>query len=184
MGWTGCHRAAGQSDRAFFTGEFDSTRYEMLECATIDRTTFYAAMRTVETGEVWALVTLIRWARGDCNFYYKDMSDSMGPNEVACPARILDLLTPLGECRQADCTGCGICWAREWRTEARQLADRAKAASKVKVGEQVRFAREISFQNGVSWTAARFAGRNMFIGPDGYRYRLPGWRRREFEVAS
>ncbi len=48
-------------------------------------------------GEVFALVCLVRRNPKSTDghaFGYKDMSESMGPWEDGCPAKILDLLTP------------------------------------------------------------------------------------------
>jgi hypothetical protein len=46
---------------------------------------------------VTALVCLVRYHPHNCGGYifgYKDMDESMGPCEAACPPAILDLLTP------------------------------------------------------------------------------------------
>lgn len=106
MGWTSLHREPGMTDRAFFEQEFPTalTRDgEIVDCATVHGV-FYAAVRRKkgtdagEEGTVWALVVLTQRASGHFNYSYKEISESSGPGEARCPARILDLLTPLPEC--------------------------------------------------------------------------------------
>lgn len=65
---------------------------------------FYAAMESVKAGErsVWALVCLTDTHNGEPG--YKDMDETMGPNESKCPASILALLTPT----ESE-------WAKGWR---------------------------------------------------------------------
>ena len=54
--------------------------------------TYYAAMRFTRTGEVFGLV--LKTSVDKWEFYYKDMSEDMGPCECDCPAGILRLLSP------------------------------------------------------------------------------------------
>lgn len=140
MGWTTYYRAPGQTDREHFTTELDTTRYEMLDCATVKRT-FYAAVRVKETGQVWAWVCLIQRTTGQFNFGYKSMEESMGPNEAECPARILDLLTPTDSE-----------YAKEWRAACRsQIARKAearKATVTVTDGAVIKLAKALHFSGG------------------------------------
>ena len=101
MGWTFQHRDRGITDRAFFQ-DLLGDKQEILASATVGRTTFYAAVRSLRTGEVWAFVALTRWVRGDFNYGYKDMDERMGPTEALCPPALLDLLSPLGECNHPE----------------------------------------------------------------------------------
>jgi len=130
MGWTTLHRDPGTTDREFFETEFPTTLArdgEILACATV-RNVFYAAVRTRESGQVWALVVLLRRSRAGVgswyNFGYKEMDERMGPAEARCPARVLDLLSPLPDCRheQDYCRLCGIeitASGDQWASEAR-----------------------------------------------------------------
>jgi len=73
MGWTTLHRNPGMSDREFFETEFPNalTRDgEILACATVGRV-FYAAVRTRESGQVWALVVLLHRAQADAGRWDK-----------------------------------------------------------------------------------------------------------------
>ena len=201
MGWTGQHREPGKTDREFFEAEFCSDgRNEILACATVAgggeyNAVFYAAVRTVATGDVWGLVVLVMRARADgdgdawFNFHYKDMSETMGPAEARCPARILDLLSPLPECDHGGAgTYCGTCYAREWREDSRKAADRQAAARKVKPGTVVRFPHPVKFASGAELATFVFESRNTFRGAEsgyyGGRYRITGWRQMQFEVVT
>jgi hypothetical protein len=139
MGWTSLHREAGMTDRAFFEQEFPTTLTrdgEILDCATVQGV-FYAAVRNKKTndvdqeGTVWALVVLTQRAGGHYNYSYKEMSDSSGPTEARCPARILDLLTPLPECshEQEYCKLCG----REITPDADRWVSHARPGQRTEV---------------------------------------------------
>lgn len=175
MGWTFTHRDKGITDREWFGREFTSHN-ELLDCATVRGSGFYAAMRNKETGEVWCLVVLTQWVPNDYhNFGYKDMSDTMGPGIDDCPARILDLLSPTDS---ED--------ANEWRERCRKNIA-AKAAAKLADGTVVEFAQEMNFgerygkasrfryrKEGrkVVWEALTANGATMFrcrLGADWYR---------------
>ncbi len=137
MGWVTYHRPAGQTDREHFTKEMNAD-HEILDCATVKRT-FYAAVRNKTDGQVWAWVCLIQRTRGEYNFGYKSMDESMGPNEAECPARILDLLTPTESQ-----------WANEWREACRKrIAHKAEAratTTTVKDGTVIKLAKPLHFR--------------------------------------
>lgn len=158
MGATSQHRDKGMSDREFFGNEFFLGNHRrILECATMPagggewQRVFYAAVENgedaaYEPGRVWALVVLMHWSRADYfNFTYKDMSETMGPGEDTCPAKILDLLSPTDSE-----------WANQWRERCRTNAARREAARQVKHGDVVRFAQPITFANDCSASRFRF----------------------------
>lgn len=189
MGWTTQNRGKGTTDREFFQ-DLMGTRYTIIECATVGRAVFYAAVRTNEgdeAGQVGAFVALISWTGGYYNFGYKDMDERMGPNAAEAPARVLDALTPLPECEhfgpQREYFYCGTCNAREWRAECRTLADRRARAAKVKAGQVVKFARPIAFQSGDELDTLVFARRDSFTA-GGRAYRVTGWRTRDWELVT
>ena len=88
--------------------------------------------------ERWIEVTLMQ-----CHNYqgygmswgYKDMEETMGPNEVSCPLGYLAMV-PERTCA-ADCANCaaGHCsrkWARDWRTRVRAYHAEHKAKREAK----------------------------------------------------
>lgn len=103
MGWL-YMRDLGRfgSPRAYLDDQFtyvrENHRLTMLRSSMVGRT-YYAACERLEADgarEVFAVICLTRessGARDGCTFGYKDMTETMGPHESACPASILDLLT-------------------------------------------------------------------------------------------
>lgn len=138
MGWTSYHRSKGETHAEHFAKEMNSN-LEILESATKGGT-FYAAVRDKDTGEVWALVILFKWApRAYFNFTTKWMDETVGPCEDEAPAKILDLLTPTD--RE---------WAQQWRERCRKNLERAvetrKSRAKVTTGSIIRTASTLNFQ--------------------------------------
>lgn len=142
MGWVSYHRAKGETDRAHFERELlRNPDYEIVQCASKNRV-FYAAVRTISTGEVWALVVLMQWTRGQFNFAYKDLDETMGPAAADAPAAVLDALTPTDHD-----------YAVEWRERCRaNLARRAAARERLRGvtdGVIIRTATPLRFENGL-----------------------------------
>lgn len=135
MGWTGLHRAPGTSDRDFFELEFPRTLTQngrILECASVHNV-FYAAVQNndtanVDPGKTWALVVLMQRGRGEYNFHYKELDETMGPTESCCPERILDLLSPTEHE-----------YALGWRDRCRKYHAARRAKGTIRKGETVRF---------------------------------------------
>ena len=100
MGWSGNTIDSFNGIKAFMKDyyNFDAPSYTMtlLDYAVLNRNTVYAAVETVVKAdgsrEVWAAVILFRFNRRE--YMYRNMEESMGPCEIACPKRILELLTP------------------------------------------------------------------------------------------
>jgi len=156
MGWL--YRSEPVDDPvAHLTGQFDHDgerrRSDVLAAARAG-STVYMAVRSTEkaTGAafVFAAVILISNTRKD-GFGYKDMDETMGPSECACPERIMRLLSPVGDIPNPG-------YAADWRARgaahhasAREL--RAKRAS-LEPGCTVTLPAPVSFPGGV--TAAAF----------------------------
>lgn len=93
---------------------------------------YYAAVTTEKPGkdtEVRAVVFLTcgKTKNDGCIWGYKDMDETMGPNESKCPASILALLTPTDSK-----------WANEWRERCRKNI--AEAAERRKNGPKPLYA--------------------------------------------
>ena len=177
MGWTSLHREPGsQTDREFFEAELCAGD-TIVACATV-KNVFYAAVHSGpessnEPGITWALVALIQRTRGEYNFTYKTLTDTMGPSDCEAPAKVLDALTPTDNVV-----------ANEWRAECRAtIALKAKAKA-VKPGTVVRFARPLVFTNGDSADTFTFEGRSSFRIPFGGRYRITSWRTKQWEIVG
>ena len=65
-------------------------------------TTYYAAMKSTDTGEIWALIVLTSIENE--KFGYKDMSEDMEPCYYDCPVSILNLLSPVANENASCCS--------------------------------------------------------------------------------
>ena len=187
MGWTWTNRPKGMTTRQFFEQEMGSdSQYEMLASA-MTGSTFYAAMRDKKTGTVDAFVALTARSRSYHNFGYKDMDERMGPNEASAPAKVLDLLSPLPECDHEHTDErryCGTQAAREWRAACRERLERIESSKSVAKGDELRFGREIEFNDGAKSDVFEWVGGDIFRIDGWGRYRLRGWREMAFTVLN
>ena len=173
MGWTSLHRPKGITDREFFQKNVCGPHLTILESGSVGGT-FYAAIRSDQTGEVFAMVALqqrksIARSGGD-NYAYKAMIEHEGPFESFCPQRVLDALTPTANE-----------YAIAWRTRC------AEYNSKVtpKKGDTVLFAEPITFADGTEMDAFRYAtgfGNTFQSLTSKQLYNIRGWRQRDFIV--
>lgn len=174
MGWTSQYRHKGITNAEFF-GEYLGEKSTIVEHATV-RGTFYAAVKNHDTEQVWALVCLTQWSRGDFNFSYKDMDETMGPGVYDAPKKVLDALTPTDNE-----------YAQTWRQKCLELAERKarlnKALRGAPDGTVVVLARHLPFTDGSeldTFTIYRHpdaAGRmQIVLTANGQGYRVPGWR--------
>jgi hypothetical protein len=142
MGWTSFRLK--EPVKNWFKNQWESTDgYKVLDSALAQRTTLYAAIQKIETGEVFCAVYLIRWSNEYFNFCYKDMTEHSGPCESKCPQRIFDLLTPLSDDENNN-------YAREWRKRVETLLIKRKELSGcvkiIKVENPIGFGRGYHFQ--------------------------------------
>lgn len=115
MGSIGTYREKGQTDLAFFQDLYPSFKFHAL---TRVSGVVYAACSKPEGAdpdEVFALVCPVSSYRGE--FIVKEQDETMGPYDVKCPVRILDLLT------ETDSE-----YANEWRARCRAYQAAAKTA--------------------------------------------------------
>ncbi|MDP2150262.1 MAG: hypothetical protein Q8K13_11535, partial [Parvibaculum sp.] len=173
---------------AQFTYDRDTGRSRVLASSVVGRRTYYAAVEWISAGtevrEVWGLVCLVRHNPRDREglvFGYKDMSESMGPCESDCPARILDLLTA------TDNTN-----ALAWRERCGSgLALRAGRAAKPmpKPGDVVVLAEPLLFRDGRTFSrfeAVSLPGRKrgglVYRSELGGLYRIPKLKDRVYLI--
>lgn len=149
MGWTGTHRPYGQSLREYFEESFNYENEErsarIIEYALVHMTTAYIAYeihdKVKDEKRVVAIVVLVRMTRDYYNLHYKEMDETMGPNEHACPMKVFKLLTPLPEGEEQ--------YAHEWRKRVTEYHEaKAKHAAfwkTVEVNDTIVFNRPLSF---------------------------------------
>jgi hypothetical protein len=166
MGWTGGElqgpftcRAAIEFDLGaeFAARVIDTVRYG---------TVIYAAVRSRDEREVFALVLLAE--RRDGILYTKPISEDMGPAEDRCPARILDLLTePSND------------WARKWRERCRARLAKPRPHK----GQTVAFAKPLTFTNGATHSSFTYQGGSRFRAENGCECHIRCWQELDFTVA-
>jgi hypothetical protein len=137
--------------RAGLDAQFTFTRPELtskvLRSALVGMHVYYAAIEHIrhEKNEriIFAAVCLVRYNPRDREGYifgYKDMDETVGPNESGCPEAILDLLTPTK-----------YPYAKAWRARCREnLAARRLLATKSSPcpGQTIVFDKALSFSDG------------------------------------
>jgi len=141
--------------KEWYKGEL-SSKYEVLDSALVQRTTFYAAIKDKETGQVFCNVLLIRWSPKTWdNFCYKPIGEFSGPNVVNCPQKIMKLLSPLND--ENDPNG----WAREWRKNVEKYWNNRKI---INSGNIIKTETPISFTSGNSYQHFKKIGRSLWAG--------------------
>lgn len=161
MGWL-CRDEPVDDPVAHLTDRFDhdGDRYanRVLAAARVGNTV-YMALRCLEktTGKSFVLAAVILiFNTREHGFGYKDMTETMGPTECACPDRIMRLLSPVEDIPNPS-------YAAEWRARvaARKKANaemRTKRAS-LRPGSLVTLQRAVAFPDGT--TAAVFRMRSV-----------------------
>ena len=79
---------------------------------------YYAAMKSTDSNEIWALVVLTD--TGGSEFGYKDMDETMGPGYYDCPVGILKLLSPTDNA-----------YAKEWRKNCYAAIEQKRKGQKL-----------------------------------------------------
>lgn len=122
-------------------------RGECLDAAKVGGAV-YAAVRLSKPDMAPYVFAAVFLVQTHPTFGYKDMDESMGPCEVACPKRIMALLTPLDQIGD----GKDRSYAADWRARvaAYHEAEAAKRKSKVAMvpGARVRLAKPARFNYG------------------------------------
>lgn len=173
MGWT-CYRTH-RSPKEECDANINSEKLTVLKSAMVG-STYYAAVKS-PFGRVWAAVFLTSLRKGE--FCYKDMDESMGPNEAKCPIGILDLLSePLND------------HARDWRERCRKHAANKNHAASLRVGMRIELEHPLKFTDGkvrtrFEITTERHRGRNRRVFKclnDGTHVRITKFASRPYRI--
>jgi hypothetical protein len=162
-----------------FTYEDDTQTLQPIDGARAGNAVYLAVRSTdKKTGRsfVFAGVILISNTRKD-GFGYKDQDEIMGPNECACPRRIMRLLSPLSDLPR-------IGYAAEWRVRVEAWHEdqrrRRQQRQLLRIGSVVTMPHAVRFAGGITASAfqlAHFRGRTpIFEALDrpGFYCRLRG----------
>lgn len=178
MGSIGQFRPKGIKDKEFFETEYPSMK--VLATSRVSGV-IYAAFEK-EDGEVFAFVSPYSTSRGE--FIYKMQDETMGPCDVRCPAKVLDLLSETTDV-----------YAMEWRAKCRaylQGAEVAKRLAKAVVaGTKIRITTgEVSFGKRYgSFTEFIYSGKGSGFtalrdGVPTLLVSLTSWKEMNYEVVS
>lgn len=132
MGWTSYpatfHKGNGIVDRKAECDYVINTesRYAVVKSAMVG-SVYYAAVKTVDSDEVWAAVFLTSVDGNE--FFYKDMEETVLPYEHKCPMSILNLLTPTDN-------QCANTWRKNC-IEYHKKVNSPKAFKNLKEGQKV-----------------------------------------------
>lgn len=152
MGWLYMQSLKGHSGpRQYLDAQFTFSRPELtsrvLQSALVGMRAYYAAIEHISNEKdermVFAVVCLVHYNPRDREGYifgYKDMDETVGPNESNCPEAILDLLTPT---EYPD--------ARAWRARCRENAAARRALSRKpspRPGQTIVLDQPMSFRDG------------------------------------
>ena len=153
MGWLympRCSMAGHASPTAYLDDQFTYTRdqedgstrgLKVIASSCPGNRVYYAAAQVLANGiggEIFAIVCLVRWNPNDKEgmiFGYKDMDETMGPNEASCPEAILKLLTPTQNEHALD-----------WRK--RCLANLQRRSRKLQDGDRIKLPAPMKFTDG------------------------------------
>ena len=149
MGWTSSHRSSNQSVKDYLIEEINETgktaTFKVLDIAIVKRNTAYLAVKrtSIDTGksEVFAMVILIRYGRGQFNITTKEMGEDMGPFYYDCPARILDILTPTDHTE-------AVLWRERCRANLANCESLKKELATAKEGDVFKFGSPVRFTKG------------------------------------
>lgn len=182
MGSIGCFREKGLTDKQFLEELYPS--FEILASARKSSVIYAAACKHEKPEEVFALVMPYSGRAGAGEFCVKEQDETQGPYDVACPAKILDMLTPTT-----------YEYANEWRARCRAYLAEGDAAStraaSVVQGTIIRLKEVLMFSRGYGdFDTFKYTGKgNNFIAMRDGRSIVtvtlgPSWKRREYEVMT
>jgi hypothetical protein len=165
LGWTAGHLEGAFTARAaiaFDLGdEFASRIVDTVRYGNV----VYAAVRTRDGDSIFGLVLLTE--RSDGTLYTKPVTEDMGPEEIGCPAKILDLLTePANEN------------ARNWRDRCRERLSRPRPRR----GQVVVFSEPLLFENGEEHDTLIFQGGSRFRSTTGVLFHVTSWIELDYTI--
>jgi hypothetical protein len=152
---------------AKYNYDCDTHTLQTLAGAHAGRAVYLAVRSTAKaTGHsyVFAAVILISNTEKD-GFGYKDQDESMGPNECACPQRIMRLLSPIADLPHAGYAAQWRAQVAAWHADQRTCRQRRRT---LHIGSTVTLPAEVRFSSGVtarSFRVAHFRRRTPIFEP-------------------
>lgn len=138
-----------EHNESLFTSSVPGHAYEVLDSAIVGSTYYAAVRRTTPDHAPYVFATVILFRNPKSGFGYKDMDESMGPNEVACPLRILAKLSPFEDMPGGLANrGYAAQWRESVRAYHRAKAEQTKTARSFNVGDKIKLPEPVSFFKG------------------------------------
>lgn len=176
MGWMFAHRERGTRTEGYLAQDLGEGIAIVASACHLS-----AAYLAVQTDRgVAGVVVLTRWVRDhDHNFGTKWSDETCGPYQVDCPARLLDLLSPVEDLYPNLSFGQEA--AAEWRERCRETLQRRAHAATVKPGDTLSFTRPLRFHGGFSAQNFVFERQSTFhlVDMPELRVRITDWRVRD-----
>ena len=177
MGWTTIYHH-GESTRTLLdrelTWEDSNARVRPIKSAVVNFSTYYAAMAIEDkrSGKIDVIGMVAITKRNKRELSFKEISEDCGPCYYDCPARILELLSPVDSDN-----------AKEWREACWKNAERLALASSVRRGDRVLFS--TNYAGSCIWYVDEKKGSSVaFVRePNGYPVRLKGWKSKVLGVS-
>lgn len=169
MGWTYYRPSFYKNGKVDRKAELDYNYGNRVVKSQMVGTTWFAAIKSPYSDEVWAAIYLTAVDKGD--FGYKDMDETMGPYNYACPKSILKLLTPTDNKL-----------ANEWREKCyeyhRQKAEKKSGFSyrKAKRGSKIQWTTPLDLTSGHKAGDVLLLTKVWSDGPRGYWKSEGGYR--------
>lgn len=135
MGWTG-QPYSKYSDCKYeiIESDFSKERHEIVEKGRVG-STFYYAIKLIETGEVWGLVVLTSVKDG--YFYTKCIDETSGPYHYKAPQKVLKALSDTDNEN-----------ALEWRKSCNDYHEARRQNNKLtKIGNNLRVIKDIPYKS-------------------------------------
>jgi hypothetical protein len=155
---------------AEFTCDGEHRSLQVLDAARVGKTVYMAIKSTDKASGasyVFAAVVLISNTKKN-GFGYKDMDESMGPCQCACPERIMSLLTPIADLPNP---GYAAGWRDRVAARKAEQRQRRKLRQSLRIGSVVTMPTPIRFSGGAKaskFVVTRFRRKTpIFLSLDG-----------------
>ena len=141
MGWTSLYKDNNMTVDEFFDKDFKGSNIIFTTKGYVKNLhEYYRAAYNTKTKKHFAFVCLLDFRHIDgCNFSYKEMDETMGPNICDCPKEVFDEICksePENE------------WAKEWRMRVRKTLARHELIKSLTFGTTIKFNTKFSFDCG------------------------------------
>jgi hypothetical protein len=155
MGWTFFHKPVGKKAVDAIKAEFPETAKKIVASSATREAVFFVIETHDPDSDVYVpdangnvrpiIVFAIKAGRGDYNFGYKDMDETMGPYGCAAPMSIIAQASPLRDPIGPLPQYASLKAAREYREGSAKVAAQRALKRSLKPGNKVKLAEPMNF---------------------------------------